>query len=381
MKTKKFCWGLCSLIVLCAPLSSCDDDNNPDWNEEKPNVTLPSDRMFILNEGSIGNNNANISFFDPENITLVDNIFLKQNGASLGDVAQDMIKYDDKIYVAVYGSNYLAKLSDNCVEELRVSFSSDPDLQGGVRYLAAEDGYIYASFHGGVVAKINASSLTVEKKLTKLGANLEGVAIEDDKLYVANSYEQTTDPETGKNVYNYCEEMFVIDLETFTLAETLNVATNPNQVAEEDGIIFLVAWGNYKDKGYEFQMIDPRQNNKVTTLGVASKMGIGNDKVYLVYSETDWSTYVTTNTFSYYDIKSGRYVDSSFIDDPNGILENSNIYMISVDDHTGNIYIGATNYSAANGIFYCFKNDGTMLYQYADCGGQNPSKAVFFHLD
>jgi len=102
----------------------------------------------------------------------------------------------------------------------------------------------------------------------------------------------------------------VIDLRKFELSETLTVAANPNQVLAKDGKVFVISYGNYKDQGYEFQMIDPKQNNKVTSLGVASKMGVGNDKVYLVYALTDWTTRVTTNTFSYYDIKAGKMVNS-----------------------------------------------------------------------
>ncbi len=250
-----------------------------------------------------------------------------------------------------------------------------------MRYLAAEDGYLYASFHGGVVAKINATSLRVEQKITGLGANLEGVAIENHMLYVANAYEQTFDPETDKNVFNYLTDLRVIDLSKFELSETLTVAANPNQVLAEDGKIFLISWGNYNDQGYEFQMIDPKQNNKVTSLGVASKMGVGNDKVYLVYALTDWTTRVTTNTFSYYDIKAGKMVNSSFINDPLKQLENASIFSIGVNDENGDIYIGLTNYTTSNGSFFRFKKDGSMLYDFANCGGQNPSKFVFIDAD
>lgn len=57
-----------------------------------------------------------------------------------------MIKYEDEIYVAVYGSNYLAKLNAAGVELNRISFVDDDDLSAGIRYIDAEDGYIYASF-------------------------------------------------------------------------------------------------------------------------------------------------------------------------------------------------------------------------------------------
>lgn len=129
-----------------------------------------------------------------------------------------MIEYEDEIYIAVYGSNYLTKLNAAGVELKRVSFVGDNDLSAGIRYIDAEDGYIYASFWGGAVAKINATTLEVVDKLTGLGDNLEGVAICEDMLYVSNSC--TAD-------YTYHNDVKVIDLRTFTLKETLTVASIP----------------------------------------------------------------------------------------------------------------------------------------------------------
>ena len=146
--------------------------------------------------------------------------------AKLGDLGQSMIKYEDEIYIAVSGSNYLTKLNAAGVELKRVSFVSDNDLSAGIRYIDAEDGYIYASFYGGAVAKINAKTLEVVDKLTGLGDNLEGVAICEDMLYVANSC--TADWSTQHT------DVKVIDLRTFKLKELLTVGLNPNALIEED---------------------------------------------------------------------------------------------------------------------------------------------------
>lgn len=141
-----------------------------------------------------------------------------------------MIEYEDEIYIAVSGSNYLTKLNAAGVELKRVSFVDDNDLSAGIRYIDAEDGYIYASFYGGAVAKINAKTLEVVDKLTGLGDNLEGVAICEDMLYVANSC--TADWST------YHNDVKVIDLRTFKLKETLTVGLNPNALVEEDDKVF-----------------------------------------------------------------------------------------------------------------------------------------------
>lgn len=381
MKMRKIYLAMAAVVAFGSVFTSCSDDDEPKWNDEGSEITLPESRMYILNEGSMSQNNASISFYNPGEgePKFVADIFLDQNGGRLGDTGQSMIKYGKNIYVAVYGSNYMVKLNTACVKEGEVSFSKDPELQGGVRYIAAEDGYIYASFYGGIVAKINASTLDVEKKLKTPGANLEGVAIENDYLYVANSYERTTDPETGKNKYNYFKDVFVIDLNTFTLKETLVVEQNPNMLIEEDDKVFLISW-NYSRESYVLQMIDPDANNKVAELGYATSMAAGNDMLYLVDSRTDYSVrpYVTTNTFSSYDIKSRRLNTTSFLKDAPAELATSSIYMMTVSEYTGDIYIGVTNYSASNGTMYRFKQDGSFVGKF-DCGGQNPRAAVFFN--
>ena len=101
--------------------------------------------------------------------------------------------------------------------------------------------------------------------------------------------------------------------------------------------------------------------------------------LYLVDSRTDYSSkpYVTTNTFSSYDIKSGRLNQTSFLKNAPAELTNASVYMMTVDDETGDIYIGVTHYSDSNGDMYRFKKDGTFVEKF-DCGGQNPKAAVFF---
>jgi hypothetical protein len=378
MKVNKFL-SWCLVLALGFASVACSDDDEPEWNDNGSKVELPYSRMFILNEGSFNQNNAGISFFAPKNdAASISDIFYQQNGMRLGDTGQSMIEYRDNIYVAVYGSNYLAKLNAACVEITRKSFVSDSDLSAGIRYMTAKDGYIYASFYGGIVAKINANTLEVEAKLQTGGANLEGIAIEGNNLYVANSYEKVYNPETGKNVYNYLTDVFVIDLRSFTKKETLTVVKNPNQLVEEEDKLFLISW-DYSRESYVLQMIDPKANNSVKELGYATNMAAGNDMLYLVDSRTDYSSkpYVTTNTFSSYDIKSGRLNQTSFLKNAPAELTNASVYMMTVDDETGDIYIGVTHYSDSNGDMYRFKKDGTFVEKF-DCGGQNPKAAVFF---
>ncbi len=380
---KKLYFAIAAVVAFGGFFTSCSDDNDePKWNDDDSKVELPESRMYILNEGTMSANNSSISLYNPGEgePKFVADIFFDQNGSRLGDTGQCMIKYGKNIYVSVYGSNYIVKLNTACVQEARTLFSEDPELQGGVRYLAAEDGYVYASFYGGIVAKIDANTLKVVAKLKTPGANLEGVAIENDCLYVANSYEISKNPETGQNDYIYKKDLFVVDLHTFTLKETIVVEQNPNKLLEEDDKLFLISW-NYGRESYVLQMIDPDNNNAVTEIGYATNMAAGDDMLYIVDSRTDysnWSAVTTNNTFSSYDIKSGRLNTASFLKNAPVELATSSISMMTVSDSTGDIYIGVTNYSDSNGVMYRFKNDGSYVGKF-DCGGQNPRDAVFFY--
>lgn len=364
------------MIALAVSFSavSCSDDDDPKAGENGPNDGLPAHRMFILNEGSYALNNSGIAFYAPDNsgVALIPDIFFKQNDEHLGDTGQDIIEYDDNIYVSVFGSNYIAKLSPACVEEARLSFAGDADFNGGIRYLAAKDGYVYASFHGGMIAKINAATLKVEGKLHATDTNLEGIAIEGDNLYVSNSYTQVD----GSFIYH--NEVLVVDLATFTLRTPVRVASNPNDLIEAEDKLFLIS-NDYSRESYVFQLIDPSAGNRVSELGYATEMAAGNGMVYLVDSRSDYSAWpqvTTVNSFSYYDIKSGRLNNTSFLKNAPAELTNASIYMIKVDDESGDIYIGVTHYIESNGDMYRFSKDGTFIEKF-DCGGQNPKSAAF----
>ena len=370
MKVRSLLFGMLCMLALGVSLASCSDDDDDSLDDGGSKVTLPQTRVYILNEGSQGANNAGLAFYAPnKDADFISDIYKTQNNAKLGDLGQSMIKYEDEIYIAVSGSNYLTKLNAAGVELKRVSFVSDNDLSAGIRYIDAEDGYIYASFYGGAVAKINAKTLEVVDKLTGLGDNLEGVAICEDMLYVANSC--TADWSTQHT------DVKVIDLRTFKLKELLTVGLNPNALIEEDDKVFLISWGNYGDVGYSLQMIDPAANNKVTELGSATRMCAANDILYLVNSLTDWNTDTTVNTFFTYNIKTGQMNNASFLKDAPAELTSSTLYMLEVNENNGDIYISTSEFTT-NGTIYRFKKDGTFIEKF-DAGGINPNSAVFFN--
>ena len=374
MKLRSLWLGLICMMALGCTLTACSDDDDDRRDDTGTKVVLPRVRAFILNEGSYKGNNAGIAFYAPNgDAEFITDIYLKQNDKKLGETGQSMIEYDGEIFVAVYGSNYLAKLNAAGVEQARLSFVDDEDLSAGIRYIAAEGGYIYASFWGGAVAKINAHTMSVEKKLTNLGGCLEGVVINDGLLYVCNA--------CSGDFATYYDEIIVINLNNFSLKEKLTTLhPNPyNQILEEEDKIFFISNGDYGvNTGSLLQVIDTKDNNKISRICDATLIASYNDIVYIVNSVTDWTPpYTTTNSFCTYDVKSGKLNESSFLKNAPAELASASIYMIQIDPVTGEVYIGTSEYST-NGTIYRFKRDGSYVSKF-DAGGINPNHMVFLY--
>ncbi len=350
---------LCALL-LGGSLTACSDDDD-DWsNDEGSKVELPRERVFILNEGAYEMNNAGITFFDPNGtMPTIADLYYTQNDARLGDTGQDIIEYEKNIYVSVYGSKYITRLNAAGVEQARYSFT---EAQGAPRYMVADNGKIYVTLYSGNVARLDATTLAFEG-MVKVGNNPEQIIEEDDILYCLNSG-------WGKD-----NRLSIIDTRTFASAENVEVFGNPDQIIEVgDKIIIQGYGGDYPNYTYPVAVFDP-VNKTYQEIGKGTRIAGYGNTVYVIYSETDWDTYTTTNTFYTYNVQTGSVNNASFLKNAPAEVASGSIYMLSINEENGDIYIGTSDYTT-NGDIYRFKNDGTFVEQF-ESGGVSPRKAIF----
>lgn len=360
-----------SLILLTAGavFTSCEEEVK---NNDNNGATGSEARAFILNQGLMGNNDANISFYSPSGESdFSADIFQLENNQKLGETGQAIISAGGKLYVAVTGSGYVAKLDSSCKLEYTATFAQP---EGGVyqpRSLAVADGRAYVSYYGGKLASYTAEDLADRKViLDRPGSNFEGVATIGSKVYVCQSY---TQKDGG---YVYFDKVFGVDTKSGAVEE-ITVGVNPNDITAVGNKLYLISWGNYADKGYSFQVIDTEKGNKVTPIAPATKMAAGKEFIYLVNSETDWTTYTTTNTFYKYDIAKGAVVEESFLKNAPAELASANIYMMAVDPKTGDLYISTTTY-VSEGTIYRFDAQGNFVAKFFS-GGLNPCGMAFIY--
>ena len=367
MELRKFLFGTLCLLALGTTFTACSDDD--DMNDAGSTVELPGKRAYILYEGGFKPgeplNDTGIAFYAPNNdYQFTDNIYKMQNNKDLGNLGNSMIEEDDFIYVVASGSKSIVKLNEACVEVARCNFTSE----GDPRYITAEDGFLYVSHYGGTVSKIDAKTMSVTSSF-KGGQQLEGIAEHNGKLYVANGYTPA---------FEYLKEVLVIDANSMNQVSSVSVVDNPKALMEEDGKVYVISTGNYNDVKNQFQVIDPRTNT-AKTIAQASRMAEGNnDLIYLVETETvydaNWNATTTNKLFSF-NTKTQTINKNSFLNNVPEEILTGNIYMLNVDDETGDIYVGTSDYVSA-GKIYRFDRNGNLKTSFS-AGGVNPNTMLF----
>lgn len=357
--------AVCGLLVSASLTSCSSDDEDNSWSEGSK-VTMPHYRGFILNEGSSKKNNASLMAFDAaaDTATLGQTDFFEvQNGKKVGDTGQSLLAYEGNLYMAVYGSSYISKMNGAGVEQK--TFTCD-DKVGQPRYMAAAGGYLYVTTYGGYVAKINANTLTLEDTV-RVGKAPEVIVESNGVLYCAN----------GSSIDGQEDHrLAVINENNFKQVKYVDVASNTQKVVAMGDYVFVQSFG--KD------FVDtPLQQYNVKTgelkdLGFATHMAVSGDKLYYVYSKTNWSTRVTVNTYFIYDPATGNTEDiTAKVTSGAADLASATIYGLIVNPYDGSFYVTTTLYSKGNGTLYHFGSDWTFKSKFTTWG-QNPNSVVFF---
>ena len=335
-------------------LWSCADNDNP--GEENPGK---GKALLILNEGSMQANNATLARYDLQEEVIDKTYFNTVNKKGLGDVANDMIQYGSKIYIAVNMSGTIEVLDAATGQSIRqIAMKTTGGQSKEPRRLAANGGKVYVTSFDDTVTRIDTVSLAVDGSV-EVGMDPEGIAIKNNKIYVANS--------GGLNWANgYDNTLSVIDVTTFTEEKKIEVGTNPNAVqVDSQGDIYLSVSGNYGDKPAAFRVIHAGGSTAETIAGIGSpqKFVISNNRAYIISG-----AYQEPYRLVVYDCLEEKIIADNFISDGTEIAI---MYNVSLDPLTGDLFITSTDY-VHPGELYWFDQSGK-LKKRLSAVGINPS--------
>lgn len=195
---------------------ACEDINDPGTK------TFSTSGVFILNEGNFGSGNGDISFFSVDSEEVVNNLSLRANAFSAGDVVQDMLIHDTLAIVVVNYSNKIRVFKLNTFEWVKDIAIDQPRF-----IVKISDSLAYVSSWSGEIRILNFSTLELNGTIT-VGQGPEGMAIVGNNVYVAVS--------PGNDYVNNTNTVKVIRTSDHTVIKTIRVGWNPLKIAYSEAL-------------------------------------------------------------------------------------------------------------------------------------------------
>lgn len=308
-------------------LVSCSNDDD---NSNGGGAAAANNGCYVLNNGNWGGNDASLQYYDYATglATAPDadaNIFAVQNGALLGDLAQDMLWVENKLFVSVSGSQKLEVLNEDG-KRLREPYLYSEE-GASPRMLATDGKNVYVTNYDGNVYVYSASTAEFVKTIA-VGTRPEGISYTNGSLVVNNS----------GDLYAYNGTVSVIDLKNEEKRDIQLV--NPYTASVVcNGDVYIIDSGNYYDVPSAVYRVSV-SDATVEALGFsASAIAAYEDKIYYVNNEWSYevNSYVTSPLYAY-DTVTGESVEVL----PAEAMTNVN--SLSVNPENGDIYVGYAQY-------------------------------------
>ncbi|MDR2040476.1 MAG: YncE family protein [Bacteroidales bacterium] len=313
--------------------------------------------FYLLNEGNMGSNKASLDYYDYATKTYTKNIYGSVNPAivRLGDVGNDLQIYGNRLYAVINCSN-LVEVMDVATTKSITNFKLD-----NCRYITFHDGKAYVSSYvapvefnpeaqPGIVAEFDTVTYRMLRSVT-VGYQPEEMAIVGNKLYVANS--------GGYRFPDYDNTISVIDLNTFTVSHSIEVAYNLHHLkVDSEGDLYVSSRGDYYDIASNLLVIDTKTDKIKKSFGIpASNMCVNGDSLYVYSVEWNYNSGKNTVTYAIIDTKTEEIVSRNFITD--GTDEEIKIpYGLAIDPISKDIYVTDAKNYVTPGTLYCFDREG-----------------------
>ena len=358
---KKYLLSIAVLMAATISFTSCDDDD--DCTTCTPPVTIVKNGVYVINEGHFNSQiNGTLDFLGYDvakgTYSMTRNIFESVNARSLGGTPNDALIVGDSVLCIAVTDESRIEFVNTITKKASTAIKIEKP-----RELAYESGsnYIYVSSYTGKVYKIDMTTRTIAGESEKVGANLEGIAVAGNKLYVCNS----CNPD-----WTYNKNVVELNANSLVKNQDIEVAENPVDVINAGDAIFILSMGNYVDKPATVQML---KDGQLSAIGNATLMAYDayNNQLYMINAPYDGD-----KEYKVYDLKNGQ--TTTFLTNPDIFSP----YSIAVNPVNGDVFItsltknpdtGYANYTADCKL-YRYSSAGTLLGTY-DCG-VNPGTIV-----
>jgi len=353
---------LCSIFYLSLFQVSCSKEPVRQQIIVPPDTTpLPvtyESGIFVVNEGNYNWGNASVTFLDNKNYTVVQDIFMKSNDRSLGDVAESMKISGNYGYIVINNSNRIEVVSLK-------DFKSVKSITGlfSPRYMEIIDSskaYVTNLQKNISIVNLNNNSITGSIKTSTWTENL----IRFDKYMFVTSIGAFSKPSSQRKA-----QVFVIDTQTDAIVDSIETGKEPiGIVIDKKQKVWVLCSGGYDNfEPHSLMRINPelRLVEKVFTFPNSGEM------------PSRLNINATGDTM--YFIKGGvirmPVTASELPSQPLIASDGRLFYGLAIDPNTGHIFVSDAKDYVQNGTAYEYSVNGTMIRQYTT--GRIPGSFCF----
>lgn len=369
-KIKPIQWA-CLLMGCVLPLfyASCDDmEDKPVTSTVEGQITeTGTAEIYILSEGLFNLNNSSLTRYSFRTHQLKTNYFSTINKRGLGDTANDIALYGNKLYIVVNVSSTLEVVDFTTGQSIKqIPMRTENGSSRQPRHIAFHKDKAYVCAFDGTVARIDTTSLEIEATV-KAGRNPESLCVQNEKLYVSNS--GGLDYTEGIGVDN---TVSVIDLASFTEIKKITVGPNPGCILpDSENFVYVATHGkNIVEGDYHLVKINSHTDEverifdeKVMNFAIQGNVG------YLY----NYNYQTEDASIKMFNLQTGETIREHFITDGTQI---HTPYGIHINPYSGNIYITEAYSYTVTGDVLCFNQNGQLQFRLNRIG-LNPNTVVF----
>ena len=348
---------LISLIFFVILLFSCKkkDDNTVVVSENLSNG------MAVLCEGLFQQNNSIVSFINKTDGSISNTLFQDKVGRMLGDTGNDIQKYGGKIYIVVNVSSTIEVLDALTFKPITQISMIESGVAKQPRSIVFHANKAYVTCYDGFVDVIDTTNLLVEQRI-QVGRNPEGMAVYNNKLYVANS--------GGLSAPDFDSTLSVIDLISHTELLKINIGLNPSSVVvDQQGEVYVINRGNHGTIQSSISRVNTTNDTEIDELAINATHIVPMNSNLLI---ANYNYTTQTSGVAIFDPMNETISDANFISN-SGI---TTLYGLQYNAVNGNVYISDAMGFTNTGYVREYTNSGTFIQTFHV--GLNPNKIIFY---